>query len=263
VGPPAASFGPEEIETGVGLRRGRLTVARTLSKLGVCSYREACRWVAAGRVRVDGEPVLWPYRRIAPMRESLTVDGELVSRSPERLVVALNKPVGYITTRVDPGGRPTVYDLLAGLRRWVFPVGRLDRDTAGLLILTNDHELGHGLSLPERGVPKTYHARVRGLPTPAAICALSEGVTLPSGRLTRPAEVRSLGVSRDGSAWIEIVLTEGKNRQLRRMCATVGHDVLALTRVSVGGLALGDLPPGAWRPLTREDVTRLTTVPPR
>jgi 23S rRNA pseudouridine2605 synthase len=209
-------------------------------------------------VRVDGRIVKWPARRIDPRRDRVTVDGAAVGDSTNRVVLALHKPVGLITSRTDPGGRPTVYELLGDFGRWVFPVGRLDRDTSGLLILTNDHRLGQRLTDPEAHVAKTYHARVEGVPDGATLAALREGVPLPDGTVTRPASVRDLGAARGGGTWLEIVLTEGKNRQVRRMCATVGHDVKALTRVAVGGLALGDLASGEWRRLGRTEIARLT-----
>ena len=131
-----------------------LSLARALSKFGVCSRAEAARWIEAGRVRVDGEVVRWPQRRIQPRRQRVEVDGVPVADRRRHVVVALHKPPGYLTTRTDPRGRPTVYDLLGEVGTWVFPVGRLDRDTAGLLILTNDHRLGQELTDPE-------HPRVR------------------------------------------------------------------------------------------------------
>ena len=240
-----------------GSLRGRLSLARALSKFGACSRREAERRILAGRVRVDGRVVLWPLRRIDPRRQRVSMDGVTVADDTERIVLLFHKPSGYITTRAEPGGRPTIYALLDDLGRWVFPVGRLDKDTAGLLVLTNDHQLGQRLTDPESHVPKTYHVRVAGVPDAAALRALREGVALGDGSLTRPARVRSLGTRRDGSTWLEIVLTEGKNRQVRRMCAAVGHDVLVLVRVRIGSLPLGALAPGEWRRATRGETLRL------
>ena len=243
-----------------------LSLARALSKFGVCSRAEAARWIEAGRVRVDGAVVRAPQRRINPRRQRIEVDGARVGDLRQPVALALHKPAGYLTTRTDPGGRPTVYDLLADVGDWVFPVGRLDRDTSGLLILTNDHRLGDELTDPGRHVPKTYHARVRGVPSAAALDVLREGVTLEDGTRCRPAGVRALGAARGGTArpphlpgtsWLEITLTEGKNRQVRRMCAVVGHEVLELARVRIGALALEDLPRGGWRRLTEEDLVRL------
>jgi 23S rRNA pseudouridine2605 synthase len=185
------------------------------------------------------------------------VDGRRV-REASLVVLAFHKPAGLVTTRVDPAGRPTVYDALGDLGRWVFPVGRLDRDTSGLLILTNDHRLGQRLTDPGGHVPKTYHARVRGVPGAEALRALREGLPLDDGTLTRPARVRVAGSTRGGT-WLEIVLTEGKNRQVRRMGAAVGHDVLELVRVRIGRLGLGNLAPGEWRELGPEERALLSS----
>jgi 23S rRNA pseudouridine2605 synthase len=240
-----------------GLRpKGALSLARALSKFGVASRREAERLVLAGRVFVNDRAARDPRRWIDPGRDRVRVDGRPVSDQTPRVVLVLHKTVGCVTTRSDPGGRPTVYDVLGDVGRWVFPVGRLDRDTSGLLVLTNDHRLGQKLTDPAAHVPKTYHARVAGIPTREALEALRDGVPL-DGVPTRPAGVRVVGSARGprpGSTWLEIVLTEGRNRQVRRMCAAVGHDVLELVRVRVGALGLGSLAPGEWRELEGRDV---------
>lgn len=237
--------------------RGPLSLARALSKFGVCSRSEAMRRIAAGRVSVNGRVVRRPEARLDPRHDLVCVDGRRVEDQAESVVLELHKPRGYVTTRTDPGGRPTVYDLLGDRRDWVFPVGRLDRDSAGLLILTNDHRLGERLTSPAAHVAKTYHARVRGLPDAAALRVLREGVPLEDG-LTQPARVKALGAAKDATAWLQVVLTEGRNRQVRRMCAAVGHDVLELVRVGIGRFALGDLPSGQWRRLSEEEIERLT-----
>jgi 23S rRNA pseudouridine2605 synthase len=238
-------------------RAGEVSLARALSKLGVCSRKEAARWIQAGRVRVGGRVVRSPSRRVDPGRDLLRLDGRTLREPTERVVIAFHKPVGLVTSRVDPAGRATIYDRLSGVGRWVFPVGRLDRDSAGLLLLTNDHRLGHRLADPAHGVPKAYHARVRGLPGEEALRALREGVDIGDGPPTRPARVRCLGAARAGGTWLEIVLTEGRNRQVRRMCAAIGHDVRELTRVRIGHLSLGDLAPGEWRRLEGREVAEL------
>ena len=206
-------------------------------------------------MRVNGRGEVRPSRWIDPARDRVTVDGRRV-REAGPVVLAFHKPAGLVTTRVDPGGRPTVYDALGDVGRWVFPVGRLDRDTSGLLILTNDHRLGQRLTDPASRVPKTYHARVRGVPGAEALRALREGLPLDDGRITRPARVRVIGSSRGGT-WLEIVLTEGKNRQVRRMGAAVGHEVLELVRVRIGRLGLGGLAPGEWRELEPREIALL------
>jgi 23S rRNA pseudouridine2605 synthase len=258
--PPRGAPGGRPPPAPTGQVRGPLSLARALSKFGVCSRREAERWIEAGRVRVGGRTVRWPQRRIDARRDRVEVDGLRVGDAAERIVVALHKPAGYITTRVDPGGRATVYELLRGLDRWVFPVGRLDRDSAGLLVLTNDHRLGQRLTDPAHEVPKTYHVRVEGAPDEAALRALREGVPLPDGRPSRPARVRVLGTARGGQTWLEVVLQEGRNRQVRRMCAAVGHEVHELVRVAIGTLPLGDLPAGGWRRLDAAEVRRLESA---
>jgi 23S rRNA pseudouridine2605 synthase len=241
-----------------GRARGPLSLARALSKFGVCSRKEAERWIEAGRVAVNGRLARFPQRRIEPRRDRVTVDGVPVGDDTARVVLALHKPVGYITSRGDPGGRPTIYALLDAVGRWVFPVGRLDRDTSGLLILTNDHRLGQRLSDPEHGVAKTYHALVEGVPEAAAVQALREGVPLGEGVVSRPSGVRVLGTTRGGT-WLEIVLTEGKNRQVRRMCAAVGHEVRELARTAIGAFSLAGLAAGEWRRLEPGEIASLET----
>jgi pseudouridine synthase len=215
---------------------------------------------------VGGRVERSPRRFIDPGRDPVRVDGQRVGDDVARVVIALHKPAGLVTTRVDPGGRPTVYDALGGVGRWVFPVGRLDRDSSGLLILTNDHRLGERLTAPEHHVPKTYHARVRGVPDAEALRALREGLVLEDGTTrTRPARVRVIGSPRDAAAstWLEITLSEGRNRQVRRMGAAVGHEVVELVRVRIGGLGLGGLAPGEWRELGPEEVAALEGAGPR
>ncbi len=255
--PPRGTPGGRPPKQRPGQLEGRLSLARALSKFGVCSRAEAVRKVEAGRVRVNGRIVLAASRRLDPQRDRVSVDGRRVSDATQRLVLALHKPVGYITSRTDPGGRATVYELLGELGAWVFPVGRLDRDSSGLLVMTNDHRLGERLTSPDHHVPKTYHVRLQGLPSREALQALREGVSLANGTLTRPARVRTLGAAKQGGSWLEIVLTEGKNRQLRRMCAAIGHDVLDLVRVRIGDLGLGELSPGHWRALEAREISLL------
>jgi 23S rRNA pseudouridine2605 synthase len=249
-----------------GLRpAGAVSLARALSKFGVCSRREAERRIADGRVHVNGVVERTASRWIDPSRDRVVVDGRRVGDQTERVVIAFHKPVGVVTTRADPAGRRTVYDALGDGGRWVFPVGRLDRDSSGLLILTNDHRLGERLTSPDHHVPKTYHARVRGVPDEEALRALREGLALDDGTLTRPAKVRVIGTPRwhygaspgEGSTWLEIVLTEGKNRQVRRMGAAVGHDILELVRVRIGRFDLGALAPGECRELGPGEVQSL------
>jgi 23S rRNA pseudouridine2605 synthase len=258
--PPRGTSGGRPRPQETGKTRGPLSLARALSKFGVCSRKQAVLAIEAGRVRLNGAVVRVPARRIDPREDKVQFDGRSVGDDTERIVLALHKPTGYITSRHDPQGRPTVYDLTSGCGRWVFPVGRLDQDTSGLLILTNDHRLGQRLSDPAAHVPKTYHVLVTGAPPADALGALRGGIVLPDGTPTRPARVRLIGSPPAGRSWLEIVLTEGKNRQVRRMCAQVGLEVLSLMRVRIGDFGLGDLAVGQWRRLDPAEISRLATL---
>lgn len=224
---------------------------RFLAQSGVASRRGADALIEAGRVTVDGR-IAQPGTRVAPGAR-VEVDGRAIA-AERTLHLVLNKPVGYVTTMRDPRGRPTVADLIDEPER-VVPVGRLDAMTSGLLIMTNDGELAHLLAHPRHGVPKTYRAIVRGLPGQAAVRALRRGVELDDGR-TRPAEVDVVG-TRSGGAEVHLTIKEGRNRQVRRMCAAVGHPVLELERIAYGPLALGRLAPGTYRALRPAEVRAL------
>jgi pseudouridine synthase len=211
-------------------------------------------------VSVNGRVAVSPRPPVDPARDQVLVDGLRVAAAAERLVVALHKPVGLLTTRVDPRERPTVYEALRDLDRWVFPVGRLDKDTSGLLILTNDTALGRTLTDPDHHIPRTYQARVRGRPDPETLRLMCEGVDLGNGLVTRPAVARLLPAPATDppTSLLELTLTEGRRRQVRRMCALLGHPVRTLARTRIGALDLGDLAPGQWRLLGPPDLARLT-----
>ncbi|HSD76120.1 MAG TPA: pseudouridine synthase [Solirubrobacteraceae bacterium] len=239
-----------------------MRLAKHLAHAGVASRRAAEALVADGRVTVDGEIVADPARDVGG-DEAIAVDGRPIAPPPaERVVYAVNKPAGVVSTARDTHGRPTVVALVpsAGVR--LYPVGRLDADTTGLLLLTDDGDLAHRLTHPRFGVPKTYRATVAGGPVAErALRALREGVELDDGR-TAPARVRRLGPGE-----LELTLREGRKRQVRRMCEAVGHRVVALRRVAFGPLRLGDLREGAARRLSAADVQRLRDAaagaPPR
>jgi 23S rRNA pseudouridine2605 synthase len=228
-----------------------MRLAKFLAAAGVASRRAAEEIVRAGRVTVDGQPVADPARDVGPAN-AVTVDGERVRAEPVRVVYALNKPRGVVSTASDPQGRPTVVELVrSGLR--LYPVGRLDADATGLILLTNDGELAHRLLHPSFEVPKTYRVRVRRPPVrPAAIAALRAGVELDDG-VTAPAHA-----SRVAPDVIELTIHEGRKRQVKRMCEAVGHRVVALERIAFGPLTLGDLRPGAYRRLGSSELERLT-----
>jgi 23S rRNA pseudouridine2605 synthase len=218
-----------------------------LARAGVASRRGADQLIKAGRVRVNGEP--GRLNTFVAAGDAVEVDGRAVA--PQRLAyVLLHKPPGVVTTARDPQGRPTVVDLVGHDTR-VVPVGRLDADTTGALLLTNDGPLAHRLAHPRYGVEKVYEADVEGDPGEDELRRLREGVELEDGR-TAPARARRLGRGR-----IELVLHEGRNHQVKRMCAAVGHHVRRLHRGGYAGLTLEGLAPGAWRELSPAEVGRL------
>src|SRR5579884_1066415 len=199
----------------------RVQLHRALSKLGWGSRGQAWAWIQAGEVRVDGRVVTDPLTWVDLDRQRITRNNEAAPPSAGPLTLALHKPRGIVTTRRDERGRRTVYDLLPSGLPWVFPAGRLDADSEGLLILTNDSALAARLTEPEHQVPKTYHVGVKGCPSEEALSKLRTGVELADGR-TRPTRVRLLRQGKK-TGWLEIILTEGRNRQIRRMLAAVGH----------------------------------------
>lgn len=242
--------------------RGTVSIARGLSKLGVCSRSEGERLVEAGRVRVNGTVVRDTSVRVVPERDAIEIDGKRVGRA-ERVYVALNKPRGLVTTRDDPKGRATIYDCLAGASLpFVAPVGRLDKASEGLLLLTNDSKWSAHLLDPASHVDKIYHAQLRGLVDDALIARVAAGVVeLDSGEALAVKRVSLLRTGSRSSAWLEITLDEGKNRHIRRLFAALGIEVLRLVRVAIGPLTLGPLPKGQWRRLTNDEVRALSASP--
>jgi pseudouridine synthase len=228
---------------------------RALAKLGWGSRTQAWAWICVGEVCVDGQVVTDPLTWVDLDRQRITRGGQDAVHAPP-VTLALHKPRGIVTTRSDERGRPTVYDLLPPDLPWVFPVGRLDADSEGLLIFTNDARLAVRLTEPEHRVPKTYHVRVRGVPAAVDLERLRHGVELADGR-TRPAHVRHLEERSDGTTVVEMVLTEGRNRQIRRMWATLGYRVRRLVRVAIGSFQLDDLPAGSNRILSTEEIAML------
>lgn len=228
----------------------RVQLHRALSKLGWGSRTQAWAWVRAGEVCVDGRVETDPLAWVDLDHQRVTRRGETLEPSA-RVVLALHKPRGVVTTRSDERGRRTVYDLLPPGLPWIFPAGRLDADSGGLLILTNDAGLAVRLTEPEHRIPKTYWVTVAGSPGPEAMDRLRRGILLSDGP-TRPVEARVLRRRRNATD-LEIELTEGRNRQVRRMWRAVGHRVRRLVRVAIGALPLGELPPGAHRLLNDAD----------
>jgi 23S rRNA pseudouridine2605 synthase len=222
---------------------------KVLARLGVGSRRVCEDLIEEGRITVNGDVAVLG-RRIDPARDVVEIDGALVPVAPGLVHYLLNKPAGVLSTADDPQGRPTVVQLVPTEPR-VFPVGRLDAETEGLLIVTNDGPLTHRLTHPSFGVEKEYLAEVDGSPTPAAVRRLREGVELEDG-LTAPARV-----ALQGANVLTIVIHEGRNRQVRRMCEAVGHPVLRLVRTRIGPISDRRLKPGTWRHLTPSEVRAL------
>ncbi|HEY5619214.1 MAG TPA: pseudouridine synthase [Vicinamibacterales bacterium] len=233
---------------------------KVLSQAGLASRRAAEKLIAEGRVTVNGETVRTMGTKADPSIDDIRVDGRRI-RAPQRLrYILLNKPAGYVTTRSDPQHRPTVIDLLHGVRGYVYPVGRLDYDTEGLLLLTNDGDLAARLTHPRHGVERTYEARVSGMPDSEALERLRKGIPL-DGRRTLPADVILLNPGRSREGVLRLTIREGRNRQVRRMCDAVGHPVRMLRRTHVGPLEDRRLKPGQWRELTADEVHALRAVP--
>ena len=226
------------------------TLERVLSKAGVGSRSEARRWIGAGRVKVNGRTEGDPNRWVDLERDRITLDDKPLAQA-ESTYLLLHKPTGYLTTYRDPEGRKTIYDLLPDRDRYLFPVGRLDMDTSGLLILTNDTAFAERLTNPEYHVPKTYRVKASKVLSDEELDRLRNGLELRDGP-TRPAIV-----NRRGPATFEITITEGRNRQVRRMVEALEAKVLKLVRIAIGDIALGELEVGGMRELTAEEVRAL------
>ncbi|HET9271885.1 MAG TPA: pseudouridine synthase [Vicinamibacterales bacterium] len=247
---------------------------KILSQAGVASRRAAERLIADGRVTLNGKTVSEMGTKADAETDDIRVDGRRLHAPERKRYILLNKPAGYVSTRSDPQRRRTVIDLLVGVREYVYPVGRLDYDTEGLLLLTNDGDLAARLTHPRHGVERCYEARVAGMPDADALRQLREGIPL-DGRRTLPAEATLLnargredgrpkglqlreGTRREGV--VQLTIREGRNRQVRRMLEAVGHPVRELTRTRIGPLSDRRLKPGAWRDLTPEEITTLRAL---
>lgn len=223
---------------------------KVLARVGYGSRRTCEELIAEGRVRVNGE-IAALGRRVEVGKDAVEVDGAPVGILPGLVYYLLNKPAGVVTTAADPQGRPNVLDLVPVAPR-VFSVGRLDRQTEGLLLLTNDGRLAQLLAHPRFGVEKEYLAEVTGVPGPGALRRLREGVVLDDGQTTAPARVAAVS-----PGVLRLVIHEGRNRQVRRMCEAIGHPVIRLVRTRIGPIADRSLRPGAWRPLEPSEIRAL------
>lgn len=226
-----------------------------MAQAGVASRRHSDSMIIAGRVKLNGQTVVSPATQVQPDSDEVTLDDKPLTMSASRKWYLLNKPAGYLTTLNDPFRRPTVVSLIEEIPERVFPVGRLDRDTEGLLLFTNDGSLSYKLTHPRFGFEKEYHVYVKGVPEEGVLGKLRDGITI-DGRKTAATKVMILNCDEIG-ARLSMVLHEGRKRQIRRMCDYVGHPVLRLVRVRLGSLEDKHLPAGKWRALTNGEISRL------
>ena len=236
------------------MKKPRATLDRVLSKAGIASRTTTREWIGQGRVKVNGRVIRNPDHWVETGKDSVHVDG-LKVREEKKIYVALNKPTGVLTSCGDNRDRPTVYDYIKGLERWVFPVGRLDMDTSGLLILTNDTGFGEALLQPKSKTPKTYYVKVSGVVSVDEYFKLAYGLDIGRGEISSRAVVREVRATHKYT-WFELTITEGKNRQVRRMCDAIGHTVLKLVRIRIGELSLADLPIGQFKVLTHKEAQK-------
>jgi pseudouridine synthase len=230
------------------------TLERVLSKAGLGSRTEARKWIGTGRVRVNGKLVQTPDHWVDLERDTVTLDDKPI-RARRKIYLLLYKPTGYLTTYKDPQGRPTVYDLIRDAGEWMVPVGRLDQDTSGLLLLTNDTQFVEGVANPEHKIAKMYLVKASTLVSDQQLDQFRKGVVLADGA-TQPAVVKRVRDSAKYS-FFEITIYEGRNRQVRRMVEAIGSRVLKLVRTGIGGLRIGELPIGKYRELTADEVQKL------
>lgn len=237
------------------LPKPTMTLDRVLSRLGIASRTAARAAIAAGRMQVNGRVVRDPDRWVRPGQDTFLLDGQRVKPALRRYLL-FHKPEGVITSHGDPDGRETIYHYLGEENKWVAPVGRLDKDTSGLLLLTNDTDFGDFITSPESEISKTYWVKTSGLISDEVIAQLNGPVELKRGDTAKPVSVRRRG-DRGKYTWLEVVLTEGKNREVRRMVEAVGFKVLKLVRTAIGPLTIEGLQVGKWRALTPGELAGL------
>jgi len=228
---------------------------KILSKAGITSRRKAEEWIKAGRVTVNGKTAEIGMKAVLG-KDQITVDGSPIGDSERKIYIKLHKPRGYITALSDDRNRPTVIELITGVSERIYPIGRLDYDSEGVLLLTNDGDLTHALTHPSYQIPRTYHVKVRGTPAQDKIKLLLEGVRLDDG-IAKAIHVERIGATKAGHAWLEMILAEGRNREIRRMCEAVGHPVSRLKRIKYAHIHVEDLRPGEFKELSQSDVKEL------
>ena len=239
------------------MKDNKIRLQKHLSECGIASRRKAEELIAAGKVKINGH-IAEIGAKVDPKRDKITVRGKAVVPVNEKIYIMLNKPRGYVTTMSDELGRKTVSDLVADAGNRIFPVGRLDRDSEGLLIMTNDGDFANTLTHPSSHVNKTYRVTVKGVAEEEQLLRMKEGIML-DGRKTLPCDCFVAERKPDRTVLI-FILNEGRNRQIRRMCEAVGLEVLRLKRTEIAGVKLGMLPQGKWRPLNEREMRRLTSI---
>lgn len=232
-------------------------IQKLIAKAGLASRRQAETWLAQGRVRVNGK-VVSLGDKADPVRDVVTVNGKALPKAEQQQYLLLNKPLGYVTTLKDPQGRPTICSFMKGVSQRLFPVGRLDINTEGLLLLTNDGDLTQRLLHPRHKIVKTYRVKISGRLTDDARQKLEKGVKLDDG-ITAPARVDQIHYSARNT-WFDLEIREGRNRQVRRMCRAVGFEVSSLKRIKMANIDLGNLASGHTRSLTREEIKGLKAL---
>jgi len=233
----------------------QIRLQKYLAQAGIASRRASENLILQGRIKVNGITVKELGTKVNPESDIIKVDGKICNIKHHFIYILLNKPKGVLTSVKDPFGRPTVLQLLKGVKERVFPVGRLDKDTEGLLLLTNDGDITYKLTHPKFKVSKTYIAHINGVISQNKIRALERGIMLEDG-LTSPAKIKIIKIS-DNSTIIELKIYEGKKRQIRRMCAAIGHPVISLKRTQIGKLSLKSLRVGQWKYLNQEEINYL------
>ena len=233
----------------------QIRLNKFLAQAGVASRREVDKMIAGGRIKVNGQVVQVLGYKIDDEKDKVDVEGRRVEKEEEQIYLMINKPPGYLVTLKDNFQRPTIQQLLPSLRKRVFPVGRLDYDSTGLLLLTNDGELAYRLTHPRFKVPKVYMVKVKGEPVPSELTRLEKGIYL-DGKKTAPAKIALIGGDLKKSL-LKVEIYEGRKREVKRMFQAIGHKVIQLQRINFGGLGLGSLKMGKWRFLTRKEIDSL------
>lgn len=235
-----------------------MRLQKFLAHAGVASRRKSEDLILKGDVKVNNEVVTELGTKVDPTQDTIKYKNQVVTKKEEHVYYMLNKPVGYVTTVKDEKGRKTVLDLMTSVTERIYPVGRLDADTSGLLLLTNDGDLTYLITHPKHEVEKTYEAKVQGVPSEALLEQFRQGLVIDN-RKTAKAKISIIGQTQ-GNATLSITIIEGRNRQVRKMCAAIGTPVIDLTRISVGGISIGDLKTGKYRPLTKQELSILNNL---